>query len=323
MLKSVLFSISALFLALFSFGQSYHYHQAASSYIAIHSGISLTTTSPWDDPSAEINLPFSFDLYGSPIQQLSLGEGFGAQLFTQNQSGTSDCIALIDADLIDLGYGTKKSKSLIHYTVDGAIGARILKIEWSNVGFRSKELPKASNLKDFANYQLWLFEGTNILEVHFGPSSVQHPERSFYNKQGPFGYLIHQFDEQNQTISPLSIQLTKNAENLQLINTTSQLQTIGSWPKEGTVIQIRPKSGSAFSDDFTLFPNPTSNIAMIKDLRKETTLLYLTDSFGKKLDVPVALGQIDLSDQPNGLYFVHYQSQDGQLKTKTIARINH
>ncbi|MDO5655921.1 MAG: hypothetical protein Q4G27_07255 [Flavobacteriaceae bacterium] len=96
----------------------------------------------------------------------------------------------LNADLGNLGQGGGLSP--ISYVLEGEIGTRIFKMQYSNIGFR--EDIEANNIStDFANFQLWLYESTNIIEVHFGESLITDNSLDFQGNPGPFVALIPEF----------------------------------------------------------------------------------------------------------------------------------
>jgi hypothetical protein len=43
----------------------------------------------------------------------------------------------------------------------------------------------------FVNFQLWLFEGSNKLEFHIGPSLINDPDAFYFGETGPAGGLAN------------------------------------------------------------------------------------------------------------------------------------
>jgi hypothetical protein len=71
--------------------------------------------------------------------------------------------------------------------------------------------------------------------------------------------------------------------------------------------------------NFEVFPNPTNGILMITGIEYES--IQILDNFGRLvLDEQKVLSQIDLSDFPNGIYFILIQSGDGYLVTRFIKQ---
>jgi len=107
-------------------------------------------------------------------------------------------------DIIDRGFNfvgdTAVSQSNISYQLVGMEGSRILKIEWNNVGFFD-ELSGDNVSTGFTNFQLWLMEGTNDIEIHFGPNSILQPELSYAGTTGANIGLFPGYDVVEDTIT--------------------------------------------------------------------------------------------------------------------------
>lgn len=84
----------------------------------------------------------------------------------------------------------KDGSSFIAQATEGNSPNRIFKIEWGNLGFIYDTLGF-----DSVNYQVWFYEGSGIIEYHYGPSSVKNPF-SWNGESGPYVYLID-YDGEN------------------------------------------------------------------------------------------------------------------------------
>ena len=84
----------------------------------------------------------------------------------------------------------KDGKSFIAQTTEGNSPNRIFKIEWGNLGFLYDTLGF-----DSVSYQVWFYEGSGVIEYHYGPSSVNNPF-SWDGEVGPYVYLID-YDGEN------------------------------------------------------------------------------------------------------------------------------
>ncbi|NOX86173.1 MAG: T9SS type A sorting domain-containing protein [Chlorobi bacterium] len=92
--------------------------------------------------------------------------------------------------------GTNESESPIDYEIVGDEGSRILKIQWQNAGIRDNE---GDDPNDFVDFQMWVYEGTNRLEVHYGPSQTSGlsfgyndgPGVRFWNIEDDWGICVY------------------------------------------------------------------------------------------------------------------------------------
>lgn len=80
--------------------------------------------------------------------------------------------------------GMPGSLSNISYLLSGSPGSRIFKVEWNNAGFYD-EVSAYNTSTNFVNMQMWLYEGSNNIEIRFGPSSIAYPSLIYYGDPGP------------------------------------------------------------------------------------------------------------------------------------------
>ena len=129
-------------------------------------------TGVWDDPEFAVPLGFDFVYFGDTsdvIYQVSLG---AMMSFSPDVYGsTSNWLFAYSSDLVDRGVIDDVPVSPISYKTEGFPGSRICKIEWKNVGFY-EEYYGSYATTNFFNFQLWLYEGSNDIEIRFGPSDT-------------------------------------------------------------------------------------------------------------------------------------------------------
>jgi Secretion system C-terminal sorting domain/SprB repeat len=150
----------------------------SEAYQNLTGATSVNNGEIWDEPEYIIPVSFPFELNGHAITQLQF-YGSGAKLRSATED--PDISALLfpfETDLIDRGAFGNVSLSPISYKVVGDPGSRIEKIEWKNAG-SYYEMVDDGTLNMYISFQLWLYEGSNTIEFHFGDSDIDDPER-FY-----------------------------------------------------------------------------------------------------------------------------------------------
>lgn len=190
MKKVILLMILAI--PLFGMAQTYEFSVRQGNYQDLANSVSLNNGEVWDDPSFVVPLGFNFRYFDQQLDSLFLdGEGLnvGAVLSSFNAQSIIQVLAVNGADLIDRGYLADNSLSNISYQTEGEAGSRIFKMEWNNAGFFS-ELFDDDISEDFTNFQLWLYEEDEAIEIHFGPKSINYPELSYDESSGTFIGLI-------------------------------------------------------------------------------------------------------------------------------------
>jgi hypothetical protein len=145
---------------------TYSFTKTTSSFSSISGSTpDGTSTSTGDAATLSFNLPFAFNLAGKDIASgstvtmrcdghASLGTYYSAH--TPNTPGTS--YAVISA----FGYDQTlvSGSSYMYYKVTGSAGSRVLTMEWKNM--------KSYSYNNYENYQIKLYEGSNIVELCYG-----------------------------------------------------------------------------------------------------------------------------------------------------------
>jgi hypothetical protein len=138
----------------------YLFSTRTANYVEMTNGTEVSDMQDWDDFSTGVTLPFAFEYFGVNVDTLFINDD--GIFFTEL---APDYVMYIGEDVLARGAG----QSPVTYRVDGSAGSRIIKIQWPNVAFFNTvdDFPN-----DFANYQIWLYEGSNVIEFHYGSSFI-------------------------------------------------------------------------------------------------------------------------------------------------------
>lgn len=154
-------------------------------YTDLTGATSINNGELWDDPEYVVPIGFAFELNGNMVTALQF---FGSGSLLAAPAADPDLLTAVfpfEMDLIDRGEINGTSISPLSYKVEGSPGSRICKIEWKNAG-SFEELNEANSLDMFINFQLWLYEGSNRIEFHFGSNNINDPDLFF----GGFGIYL-------------------------------------------------------------------------------------------------------------------------------------
>jgi len=162
----------------------YTVNAISEDYTELINPIAINGNQVWDNNSVfPINFDFDFQIDGKNYNSLNIKAGgiefvgYGNLYLLFFHSTTYGHL------LKDRGMG--ESESPIGYLVDGDIGERILKIEWKNAGFIQGF--STSSIDDFINFQIWLYEEDNHIELHFGESNTDAGTYGYPEVQGATG----------------------------------------------------------------------------------------------------------------------------------------
>lgn len=310
--------------------QFYTLNVSVGTYNNLASPISINNGETWDDPIYSVPIDFEFLFFGNPLSNLMLdGDiGLGGVLSGQTPgtgAGIVSILGFFDADLIDRGFLSNTSESPISYEVDGFPGSRILKLELKNAGFYS-ELFDDNESTDFINIQLWLYEGSNDFEIHFGPNSIEQPDLSYDEEGGPFMYLAREIDidSYDPAESFLIVQGDPTFPELVDLEPGQYPEVLNGTPPDGTIYTFRSAVTNveevASDNQVRLFPNPATfevnlrldeSIQLIDDIQ-------LVNSNGAVVRTTTSTTTVDLTNLSPGFYWFRFPTQDGWLTKKLI-----
>lgn len=154
---------------------SYTFESTTATYSSIVGGVGTTAVSlsSMDDSiSATQTLPFTFNFGGNNFTTFKINSNGWIQLGATSTSTTNysslsgsdnNIIAAFSRDLD----GNNTTSTSYYVQTSGAVGSRITKIQWTNIrSFSSTASPATGNV------QIWLYEGTNRVEIRYGDFTV-------------------------------------------------------------------------------------------------------------------------------------------------------
>jgi len=309
--------------------QTYTFSLGNQTYNNLTAPTSLNGTATWDDPSFEIPLGFNFNFFNSAVTALYISdEGVGGLLLPVAQTtGSHFAMLPFGADIVDRGYVIEDglsptgSQSNISYQLEGVMGSRILKIEWNNVGFYG-DIADNNSSNDFANFQLWLYETSNIFEIHFGPSNIADADASFDGETGPPIAFAPEVNFDTGEFSSNSIVMSGPADNPVANLTTEELYLTGM-PSNGITYRFTPASlqvNESQKKDFSMYPNPvrtTLNLKFAADLQINS--IEVVDLTGKIVQkVGADYDAINVASLTNGIYVLRMTTATGVLTQKFV-----
>lgn len=306
---------------------NYNFSVHNQTYTPLTNAISMNGAVIWDDESFKVPMGFTFTVNGVSIDSFNL---LLAQLIGEDTTAIFSGFSTVGADLWDKGSVSRSiSMSPIRYQVSGAAPNRIFKAEVFNAGFYD-EFDMFGTNSDYLSFQVWLYETSNVFEIHFGASNINHASDYFSIGAGkPLVGYFRNLDLDNGVASKLYY--LKGNPVSPLIDSTSDLTTfsdgLNSFPSEGTIYRFAPKT-TTVTDVINLikvrvYPTITADQVFIdNDETDEVSyLIYSTDArqVGKQGTLLKGINSIGLVDMPKGVYVVQLQSKVG-FRTHRIIK---
>lgn len=296
-------------------GYSFSYDTGA--YKSLNGSMNLSAGEIWDDPSYPCPIGFHFKFFNELFDTAWVSDTWEVAFGTDIGDGYNYYITPYGADLIDRGFGSappQVPKSPISYLVTGAQPNRILKIEWKNAAFLLEQ-DSFSTRTNFLNLQLWLFESTNNIEVHYGPHLVTYQSIIFPDMTGPEISLNNHTNIKYYSLSGDSTKPTLTSFPGSYINGT---------PPDGTIYRF--SSGyvdiaNNESADYSFYPNPVSDaIHIIHPNQPVWTNVQVYNLLGMQIMNERFDGKnqinLNVNSLPNGTYLLKMHNSKTSITHK-------
>ena len=323
-----------LFSVGFTFGQTYSFEVLQRNYEPLTESYSVTNGYIWLLFDAEIPLGLEFNYFGQTSTSLYVYEDFSAPHIlttSDNPIGTNPFLMPFGASIVDramdedyLNEGMPGGLSEISYHHTTIAGERVFILEYENVGFEG-DITLNGISTDFANFQVWIYD-SDIIEIHFGESSITDFSSSFLNQPGPIVSLMPEITlDGNANGGPsapfYSLNGPAQAPQLQYGETMSY---ITGMPPSGTVYRFTPMplsvNETASSARKVVYPSLITNVFNIKDHEKFDSLrIFAADGTLVKKTSQLS-AQTDISDLPPGVYFIVLENSSEKIRETVIKK---
>lgn len=327
-MRKITLLFAALIAANFSLkAQNFPYNFSVSSatYTPLDNAVSLNQGTPWDDPDFTLPLGFPFGMFGNTGTNLYISEMFlGGFINTGlNAQGKIQTFMLTFADLVDGGYNGFQSLSEISYKIEQTAGGKIFKLEYNDAGFYSEVLD-SNTFNNKMSAQVWFYENSNDIEVHFGPSSIPNPEIAFEGFDGPMMGFLENMDFNTGVFDHIWYLYgsTSNPDiNYIDINGFDTLQhVLVGQPTEGTVykfaaiIPASVKENAASVSQSLVYPTVTASVLNVVNVAPENGYTITSISGQIVAQRTSTEGIIDVSALTPGAYFIRFDGETAPHK---------
>jgi len=294
--------------------QSYTFSKTTGTYNHLSGSTSLTNGLMWDDPEFTIPIGFDVKIYGTTTNTLFTSIYWFGSGLNGKDSTVSPLMLPFNVDLVDrgfddlLGEGSAGGLSNVSYLTTGSTGSRIFKLEFRNVGFYG-DYSDDDTCQDSANFQIWMYEGSNDIEYRYGTSGIADLDVAFEFETGPGVGIWRFYDYNNDLFIGKGIALTGNASNPTSVSDgAATVPNLNGMIPDGTIYKFQYSNVSLVQDipfletQIKLSPIPAKSF-----LKIETTLNYdnqvmIVDAAGKSISAIVVEGKLGISDLPVGVY---------------------
>ncbi len=283
-------------------------------YTPLTSASSINNGIIWNYQTFIIPIGFYFRVDSYATSNFNLYNG---REFTADTINISSQFLLTDASLFDKGGANDSvSRSPLRYTLSGVAPNRIFKAQIGNAGFHD-EYSFYGTVKDSVNMQVWLYEGSNIVELRYGPLSVTHDTLYFPNRKPKVGYV------KNYNFNSFAYQafyiLSGNPASPTIDSVVPGRGYSGtplsSFPPAGTVYRFSPTNttstagvgGTQLTSTLSVYPTITNNEEHIL-YNGSTNIAYTITSMDGKMHIngylAPGLNHVDVSMVASGIYIL-------------------
>ena len=335
------FTITAILLLAFT-GAMAQAPYALTTYTMTYTPLSGATlasgTTPWGNQGTMfyIPMPFPAKMGGVTIPHTAVWDN-GGDMFSDT-SGTMDMFQNVYTPFnTDRGQGTGISKSPIRYTTTGTSPNRIFKIEDFNLGF---EVDKDTfgTLNDSFSTQFWIYETSNIIEIHYGDHKINpvYAHKYFgsnHNVCDSPGFVGYFHDLTGTTVGWFASADPTNAtlDSFKPGTPFYPNYTTPLWyfPPSGTVYRFTPASileTGTVADKISsvVYPTVCSGLLNVKYEETGSAAYTIFSVKGVNTGISGELKQgnntIDASHLPSGMYLVKLQTGSQMEVCKFIKR---
>ena len=315
-MKRKLFLLGLLLMFIQTKAQTHYTHTASTTtYTDLEDPISLNDNQVWyNNQYGPFEVPFSFKIAGQTITHFSFRSNNFEFLTGLNDDSDTTYLMIASGIFIqDKNYDEEISQSPISYKVIGSAGSRVLKMEVKNAGSTTESNANETNSL-FLNFQVWIYEATNIIEYHYGDSNINSTAMEMLVQENQDPFLIglgEKFLNYGGFVygdpASLSFAEVANVEENELGS-----YKITSYPVNGTLYRFIPSTTTVGTEQFNktqfrMYPNPVTSILKISLEKMDVTDYIITDMTGKTIQKGIfkALeNTIEVGNLSSGMYCI-------------------
>ena len=313
-MKTKITLLITLFISVLGNAQSFYtFTKLTNTYTDLVNPISINNNKPWQKHNVnntlywDYTLPFNFKINGVNYKFITF-DGANISLFSMSTSeveiyGTGIHIADKSAA------NSTTSVSTIGYKIDGSAGNRIFKMQFKNVG-SSVERNFYSGNTYYLNLQIWLYEGSNIIEYRIGDhnlSTYNYPNDEPYTNfgfggepsSGAFVCMLYD-DAQNPLLGEYIDSSQVTLDNYGFVG----------YPVSGTVFRFTPAANASVHeslfDTVKVYPNPTTDFLLFDHLTqaKDYIIYNVNGKIVKKGTISEEHNKINVYEIPAAVYLL-------------------
>ncbi|MDB4088087.1 T9SS type A sorting domain-containing protein [Flavobacteriales bacterium] len=172
-----------------------------------------------------------------------------------------------------------------------------------------------------------VYEGSNNIEMHYGPSSVTQAVLCYDGDTGTMIYLSPNYDFSTDNIGAGSYNIYGNptSPTFTPINTFLSIKTMSSTIPNTRIYKFTKSVAASLNElnshDFDLYPNPSNQFVSITSDKQSIVSIIISDISGKQVkSIFQDFNSIDLSEINSGIYFAQIKTENGSITKKFVKK---
>lgn len=323
-LTGICFLITCVAIAQKQLGNYVFKVQTGEDYIPLTGAKNISSKLVWDEERFKFPIGFSVDIDGKTTSDFSFHAWPGIGPASDTSGLLSGFFAFSAADLVDRGYISGLPSSPLRYIVSGVVPNRIFKFECYNAAFY-QEVKNYGTLNDYVDFQIWIYETTNIVELRFGQSQISHLGDYFYFGNSPlFGFAKNLDMNDGKIAKGYFLSGSASAPSIDSFYdiTVETLPVLTSFPNYGNVYRFIPKAAAAsigetsIAGQFKVYPTYTTDNITVVATNNAATTARIIDQNGKLVsiieNIQKGANSIDVSYFASGNYVLEMANAEGK-----------
>lgn len=320
-------SISSVFSALFAFvvltlapallpaQNLYSFEEKSGTYATLEGATKIDTA------RYGVGDLYHIDLSGETFWFYNIPFRFGGlKSFTMQQGNIriDNDSALIIVDGIFCYLDSIDATSDMSYRIEGKSGEKIVKTQWRNAKIREGEAV------NFVNLQIWVYQATGVIEIHYGPSSPNN-QAGFNTTTGPQVGMFFARDDFSKVFGKLWVNGSPTKHTLDSAKNLS-FKAMSGVPVNGTIYRFIPrfalsgvKEEKKSKSELHLYPQPAGErIYLQTGDNEDIRHCRILNLHGEQVGESYEANEVSLVGLAQGIYIVEANTGNKRLSAPLL-----
>lgn len=274
----------------------------------------------WIEPEFSIPIGFDFSEVNVTSNMLSSVD-VGGTYSILNETQTDGAVFGVFDFIVDGAILDGEQPSPITYKVEGTAGSQIFKLQLKDCAFLPEVVSSEPSTENRMSFQIWLYEGSNAVEIRFGPSEIPDPTLAFETGVAPLVIFAAGVVNSNAGTAEYGTFLEGDPQNpiLGEIDPETFPPGFDAIPESGRVYRFEPNVMSVQEQNataFDVFPTLVENTLKVDGNFSGLQRYQVHDINGRRLfsGVISPSSTINVGSLSKGVYLLSFENFNGAQK---------